>query len=761
MNKIAMSSRLASSPTEISRLLGNDRRHWYRKFKDRSAAVVITAGGMSVLFAILLIFFYLLYEILPLFRSASAEQIASYPIAKLGEAGSVPLQLSVDEQNEVAMRLDTAGKIVFFRTASGEPIKTVEPPIPGGAKISSFAVESEQSQIMVLGLSNGTALLLRDDYTSNYAGNGARSIVPSVAYPYGEKPLSMDTREPLLAIAARVGDTGLMLIGATAEGKLVAREWEKHEDFLSGETTNEEISLKVPDVDIHPIRLLISPDQKWLYALAGDGNYRVIDLQAGSVADSGRFFASGHLTDARFLLGGISIVVASDHGELSQWFMVRKPDSVPQLTRIRSFSDEGTAIAQLAVEHRRKGFAAVDAKHRLKIYYATSQRLMLTAPMGESPVQSLAFSPRANGLIYEDGAGELHFWAVHNNHPEVSWSALWDKVWYENYPQPDYVWQSSSSSSDFEPKYSLMPLAFGTLKAAFYAMLVAAPLAICGALFTAYFMSPVLRRKIKPLIELMAALPTVILGFLAGLWLAPVIEKHLPGIFFVLVFMPISVLLFALLWNQIPFAWRKWVPEGWQPVVLVPLVLLVTYACFALSAPVEHAFFAGDLRSWMRREWGLDYSQRNALIVGIAMGFAVIPNIFSIAEDAIFSVPKHLSYGSLALGATPWQTLVGVVLPTASPGIFSALMIGLGRAVGETMIVLMAAGNTPIMDANLFQGMRTLSANIAVEISEAALNSTHYRVLFLAAFVLFLFTFVLNTAAEAIRQRLRRRYSVI
>jgi phosphate transport system permease protein len=145
-------------------------------------------------------------------------------------------------------------------------------------------------------------------------------------------------------------------------------------------------------------------------------------------------------------------------------------------------------------------------------------------------------------------------------------------------------------------------------------------------------------------------------------------------------------------------------------------------------------------------------------VVGIAMGFAVIPTIFSIAEDAIFSVPKHLSYGSLALGATPWQSLVGVVMPTASPGIFSALMIGMGRAVGETMIVLMATGNTPIMDANIFEGMRTLAANIAVEIGETEVASSHYRILFLAAFVLFMFTFFVNTIAEAVRQRLRLRY---
>jgi phosphate transport system permease protein len=169
--------------------------------------------------------------------------------------------------------------------------------------------------------------------------------------------------------------------------------------------------------------------------------------------------------------------------------------------------------------------------------------------------------------------------------------------------------------------------------------------------------------------------------------------------------------------------------------------------------------FQGDLRTWLSNEAGISYDQRNALVVGCAMGFAVIPTIFSIAEDAVFGVPKSLSDGSLALGATPWQTLLFVILPTASPGIFSALMIGLGRAVGETMIVLMATGNTPIMDWNLFEGMRTLAANIAVEMPESEVNSSHYRILFLAALVLFLFTFVVNTGAELIRQRLREKYS--
>ncbi|MDF5601753.1 ABC transporter permease subunit, partial [Vibrio parahaemolyticus] len=175
---------------------------------------------------------------------------------------------------------------------------------------------------------------------------------------------------------------------------------------------------------------------------------------------------------------------------------------------------------------------------------------------------------------------------------------------------------------------------------------------------------------------------------------------------------------------------------------------------------IEQTFFGGDMRLFLT-EHGIGYDQRNALVVGLAMGFAVIPTIFTIAEDAIFSVPKHLSDGSLALGATPWQTLIYVVLLTASPGIFSAIMMGLGRAVGETMIVLMATGNTPLMDWNILEGLRSLSATIAVELPESEVGSSHYRLLFLAALILFVFTFAVNALAEWVRQRLRDKYRAL
>ena len=153
------------------------------------------------------------------------------------------------------------------------------------------------------------------------------------------------------------------------------------------------------------------------------------------------------------------------------------------------------------------------------------------------------------------------------------------------------------------------------------------------------------------------------------------------------------------------------------------------------------------------------YAQRNAMIVGFVMGFAIVPIIYTLAEDALSSVPQQLREGSLGAGATPWQTATRIIIPTATSGLFGATMVGLGRAVGETMIVLMAAGNTPILEWNAFNGFRTLSATLAVELPEAVRDSTHYRTLFLAALVLFGLTFLINTAAEMVRRRFRARYA--
>jgi len=209
----------------------------------------------------------------------------------------------------------------------------------------------------------------------------------------------------------------------------------------------------------------------------------------------------------------------------------------------------------------------------------------------------------------------------------------------------------------------------------------------------------------------------------------------------------------------VPAPLRRRLPDGAELLVLLATGAVVVAAAAALAGPIEARLFGGDFQRYLFTEWGLRYDQRNAIVVGLGLGFAVIPVIFTIAEDACSAVPRALVNASRALGATRWQTALRLVVPAASPGLFAAVMLGLGRAVGETMIVLMAAGNTPVLDVSLFNGMRTMSAAIAVEIPEAPVGGTLFRVLFLTGILLFAFTMVLTTAADLVGSYLRKRYA--
>lgn len=742
----------------------NQRRRRWRMVKDGMASYGVALGGVSVIIAIVLIFFYLLYVVMPLFVSAEVDQVGEYGLPG-GEEPS--LYLAMEEQAEIGMRLTATGHVVFFHTDTGELIHDVPLESPPGASITSITVGEPGPARLALGYSDGTARVIRHVYNVSYP-NDQRLITPAITYPLGEELIDIDDNaEALTHIAIQDGEEEATLVAQTADGRLLLTHFTKEESLLGDGVSieREQVALEPPEAEVS--QLLLDKEQRNLYVLTVDGgiiHFDVSDKQDPQQVQKLYLVDKGlEVTSVEFLAGDISLLVGDSSGRVVQWFGVRDERGNKVLTPIREFSlhkgEPDSPISRIASEYSRKGFVVVDKSGVLAIYHSTAQRLVLSEKASDSAVNTIAIAPRANAIIAEDVKGQVRFWHVENEHPEISWSALWNKVWYESYDKPTYAWQSSSASNDFEPKLSLTPLVYGTIKAAFYAMLLAVPLAIFGAIYTAYFMSPRMRQFVKPSIETMEALPTVILGFLAGLWLAPMMEANLPGIFSLLIFVPAGVLVFAFLWQYLPPSIRHRIPEGWDAALLIPVVVLLGAVAMGLSHPIEQAFFNGDMRGWLSNELGVGFDQRNALVVGLAMGFAVIPTIFSITEDAVFSVPKHLSYGSLALGATPWQTLVRVVILTASPGIFSAVMIGLGRAVGETMIVLMATGNTPVMDFSIFQGMRTLSANIAVEMPESEVNSTHYRVLFLAALVLFGVTFIFNTLAELVRQRLRVKYS--
>ncbi|WOJ93995.1 ABC transporter permease subunit [Congregibacter variabilis] len=348
---------------------------------------------------------------------------------------------------------------------------------------------------------------------------------------------------------------------------------------------------------------------------------------------------------------------------------------------------------------------------------------------------------------------------VQNSFPETGWRSLWLPQWFGGYDEPGQYWHPDGGAIGALSKLSLSPLLYGTFKAALYGMLLAVPLSLGAAVYTGYFLPPRIRNRIKPSIEMLEAFPTVVLGFVAGLWLAPLLLDYLLPILLlplVLLGLPILLALGHLFLQLLSPRFQRRPPR----VALVFVAYLGALVVLMMNGDsLESWLFDESLRDWLWSEWGIAYEQRNALLVGMAMGIAITPVMFSIVEDSIFAVPRSLSDGSLALGATRWQSLSRVVLPAASPAILSALLIGLARGLGETMIVLLATGNTPLMDPGAFSGLRSFSASIVVELPEAGTQSVQFRLLFLAALVLFGLTFILNTIAELFRQRLRYVYA--
>jgi phosphate transport system permease protein len=242
-------------------------------------------------------------------------------------------------------------------------------------------------------------------------------------------------------------------------------------------------------------------------------------------------------------------------------------------------------------------------------------------------------------------------------------------------------WQPVS----LNPQYGIVPLLLGSLKVTLIALLLAAPIGIFAALYTSNFAPKWAKESMKPIIEILAGFPSVVIGFFA------------------------LVVMATLLQNLFGYQFRL-----------------------------------------------------NAFVGGVAMALAVIPIIYTVSEDALNAVPKVMTEASLALGATQWETALFVILPSATPGIFAAMILGFGRAFGETMIVLMATGNAALLSPSFLDPVRTLSATIGAEMAEVVFGDTHYRVLFFVGALLFVISFSLNAIAEFfIRNRLMKKFKGI
>jgi len=720
------------------------QRDRVRQLKDTLARYAVTVGGIGILFALGLIFFYLVMMVLPIFTATTIEPKNAVPLP----LSAPPVAMSVDSYGEHAFVLQSSGELGFVDLQQSS--SALQPEFQPASKPMAFAQMPASDGWMAMADENGQVSAILPEYAIAFTEQG-KTVTPRVRQFRSQGVQLEPSGQAITQLAFAIGEQRAAFVGSNA----------KHELFSYVERGGRiwRTVFAAPITDL--IDLTMTPDGRYLYLLTPsdlivaferDGRYEVrevIDVTQGD--------PHAQAFSIELLSGAQSLLIQHKNNRVTQWFDVVEQGQ-RTLTYIRAFALEQPS-PMLLPDYYRKGFYAFSPSGEVASYHTTSDERSFSQPLlTQLPKVAAISSNEKQLMVYSDGI--LKRFVVNNPHPEVSFSSLWRSVWYEGYPEPQFVWQSTSASDDFEAKFSLVPIAFGTIKAALFAMIFAVPIAVLAAVYTAYFMSAPMRRVVKPAIEIMEALPTVIIGFLAGLWLAPIVENHLPAVLGLVVLLPLSTIIVAWLWHRIPSVWLEKVPNGWHGLILLPVLVFVSVLAIRYSMDIEQAWFGGDMRVYLA-QIGIDYDQRNAMVVGIAMGFAVIPTIFTIAEDAIFSVPKHLSDGSLALGATQWQTLTHVVLLTASPGIFSAIMMGLGRAVGETMIVLMATGNTPVMDWNLFEGMRSLAATIAIEMPESEVASSHYRLLFLAALILFVFTFLVNSLAEWVRQRLRDKYRAL
>lgn len=840
---------------------------------DRIADRIITIGGILVIMAVLGILVFLVIQTVPLFLGGKTTGSHSYKLA-LSIKGMI--HTGVDEYKSIAYVIQKDGKIHLFHARTGHILNEVNLDLQG-KEISNISVSIDQKDI-ALGLNDGTIQLgkitfqtsivtqgnlpnglekldERDqtngmDIYSKIPGNQYRRIYFNIALE--ENVVVGSSNQPLKALHYRVSGEAerqkKAFITIDSNGKAILNMLTSRANLMTGKRKTVMKSSILPllntDIPIHSV--LMTENAGMVIITTIDGRAYRFDtrkFEAPKLVEITPLLPKNvQLTVFRYLNGGQSILVGGDDGSMSIFFVINdnKRGTVDKkaLIQARTFEPEKSPVVHIISSSRGKSFAAIYKNGDVIIHHGTSQKKLMNLE-NHRAVSSVSamLAPRLDGLMTVDEKGIVEMLEFSVPHPETTFRTLFQKVWYEGYSEPSYTWQSSAGTDDYEQKFSLIPLIFGSIKAAFYSMMFAVPIAILGAIYTAEFVEPRIKNIIKPAMEMMASLPSVVLGFVAALVLAPIVENWISAVLFSFLLIPLSLIIGSFIWQLLPTDMMiRW--QGYPK--MIAMFLLISLAMFFAAnwgGYIESLFFAGDFKAWLNYDigsgqpflfllllpvillltsmlltsnykkyihqytknlsrmalfsfevlrWiltvlltvlftygaakfltllGVDarnsfvgtYVQRNTLVVGFAMGFAVIPIIYTLAEDALSSVPDHLRAASLGCGATVWQTTIFVVLPAAISGVFSAVMIGMGRAVGETMIVVMAAGNTPLLDWNVFNGLRALSATIAVELPEAVKDGTLYRILFLSGLVLFAITFVINTLAEIIRLRFRKR----
>ncbi len=931
---------------------------------DQLAGLIIRFGGMGVLVAVLGISVYLAVVVLPLFSRGKADLIATGQLAVSQNqlAGGV-ISLQIDEQRTSMLLVNRQGIAFHISLHDGSVLEKINL-IPQNTTLTSYAYNTSNGSL-ALGLSDGSAIVGTLDFKELVLPSPPelQNLPPGQTQSVPASTLQIDSNQPQqIVLAQRIDPDRIRIIQPNIQLSQPLP-IKLHSDDASN-TDPQPITL-IDYIKIGPKQFLVasshtgtasystirtirplgggpprtklrstlftldskSPDHLKLIAdgtqiltIMNDGscdryNAAIPRTQPIKIIQSMQLLpADRSLTTLTMLLGSRTLLVGDNAGTIYAWFIARDPQAgtTDALNLVMGHKLQSTknAISAIASSWRDRSIAIGSTSQSVVVRNVTSHKHVASIQSDvNDPILAIAMAPKNDGIVWIDNQARYSNASFEPGYPEITTKTLFGKVHFEGEPQGGYVYQSSAADDTAEIKLSLVPLIFGTIKATVFAMAFAIPLGVLAAIYSSEFLSPSVRRITKPVIEVMASVPSVVLGFFAAMIVAPFARDALPAILAALALIPLCAvlashiyckllptritrsqrskfqilsialtLLIALVlsvpvgsavqgWLFAPSqadllllagsyepvseqdrpAWigtrdalslndqrrlraaglafrdgqvvrpvkpdsdeqmqtlmlslksrhldqpdiRSWLDgnisnpwPGWFLALIAPafaIVILAQYRLLPRSLIQKSQGFTGliitfilsltlaALGAYLLTSLSFDtrdsifgtFSQRNSLVVGLIMGITIIPIIFTISEDSMLSVPNSLRSASLGAGATPWQTALRVVLPVAASGIFSACMIGLGRAVGETMIVLMATGNTPIMQWNAFSGMRTLAANIAVELPEAPVGTTHYRVLFLCGVVLFIMTFVINSTAEIVRQHFRRKNALL
>lgn len=735
---------------------------------DKFASRFIALGGWIILLVICAIIIVILGEALPLFGSAKI----SPPISHQIDSSAVSRTVLADEYLDQLVIVDSTFSVHHLNLSKQERNKKVLLATDGRLDAAGDTTDQnsaprltavyQQESDWYLGDALGRAYQFKPQFTNRFV-DGVRVTESSfqITPPIVLIPDSL----PILGMAAAHTRNGQIFAGYSNGANLHLLFRQESRGLLGpGPVKDTALSKQLPLAG-NLVALAIDVRGDVLVAGTDRGELIALSVKSAEQVEMSEVLSLDRpITALQYALGGRTIIVGQADGQISTWQILRSNAGQSQqglaFQKLNQFESQASSIKLLVPSLRNKVFLSLTADNQITVHYATTGKTLAvtTAELAQNQsIAALNLSPKGDVMLAATTNGQLLTFKLDNPHPEISLRALFGQVHYEGYPEAEHVWQSTGGTDTFEPKLGLVPLIFGTLKGAFYALFFSLPLAILAAIYTSLFMPPRMKSIVKPILEMMAALPSVVIGFIAGLWLAPVLEPHLLAIIVIPILVCVGLVVACLLTWAVRRRFNMVAKQGSELYLVLPFIVIFAVLAFYFSGYLEQVFFAGNLKVWLYDNFAINVDQRNSIIAGIAVGFAVIPIIFTISEDCITSVPRTLTAGGLALGATRWQTAVKVVLPVAAPGIFAAVMIGIGRAVGETMIVLMATGNTPLLDPSIFTGFRALSANIAVELPEAPHGGTLYRILFLTAFILFVMTFILNALSELVRMRLRKR----